>query len=52
MKQYYIYILASQKNGVLYVGITGDLVKRVWQHKNNFVEGFTKKVLRFPLSRE
>lgn len=43
MKQYYVYMLASKKNGVLYIGVTGDLVKRVWEHKNNLVEGFTKK---------
>lgn len=36
-----VYILASRKNGTLYVGVTSDLVKRVWQHKNDFVEGFT-----------
>lgn len=43
MKNYYVYILASKKNGVLYIGVTGDLIKRVWQHKNNFAESFTKK---------
>ena len=37
------YILASRKNGTLYVGVTSDLVKRVWEHKNDFVEGFTRK---------
>ncbi|MCW8857730.1 MAG: GIY-YIG nuclease family protein [Kangiella sp.] len=42
-KNYYVYILASQKNGTLYVGVTSELVKRVWQHKNNVVEGFTQK---------
>ena len=41
--QAYVYILASQKNGTLYAGVTSDLVKRVWQHKNNVVEGFSKK---------
>lgn len=39
----YVYILASQKNGTLYVGETDDLVKRIYQHKNNLVDGFTKK---------
>jgi putative endonuclease len=43
MKNYYVYILASKKDGVLYIGVTGDLIKRVWEHKNNIVEGFTKK---------
>lgn len=43
MKQYFVYILASKKNGTLYIGVTSDLLKRVWQHKNGVVEGFTKK---------
>ena len=38
-----VYILASKRNGTLYVGVTSDLVQRVWQHKNDFVEGFTKQ---------
>jgi len=42
-KQPAVYILASRKNGTLYIGITSDLVKRVWQHKEDMVEGFTKK---------
>lgn len=40
---YYIYLLASQRNGTLYVGVTNNLVRRVWEHKNDFVDGFTKK---------
>ncbi len=38
-----VYILASQRNGTLYVGVTSELVKRVWEHKNDVVEGFTQK---------
>lgn len=36
-------ILASKRNGTLYIGVTSDIVKRVWEHKNDFVEGFTKR---------
>lgn len=43
MKQPCVYILASQRNGTLYVGVTSNLVKRVWEHKNDAVEGFTKR---------
>ena len=42
-KQPAVYILASKRNGTLYVGVTSALAKRVWQHKNNLVEGFTKR---------
>jgi len=38
-----VYILASQPRGTLYVGVTSDLIARVWQHKNKLVEGFTQK---------
>ena len=43
MKQYYVYILTNQRNGTLYIGVTGNLVQRVYQHRNKFVDGFTKK---------
>jgi len=38
-----VYILASKRNGTLYVGVTSDLVKRVYEHKNGLADGFTKK---------
>jgi len=43
MNAYFVYILASKKNGTLYIGVTSNLVKRVFEHKQNMVEGFTKK---------
>jgi putative endonuclease len=39
----YVYILASQYNGTLYIGVTSDLIQRIWQHKDNRADGFTKK---------
>ena len=42
-KDCYVYILANKKNGALYIGVTSNLKKRIWEHKNNVVEGFTKK---------
>lgn len=38
-----VYILANNQNGTLYIGVTSDLVKRVWEHKNDLIEGFTRK---------
>ena len=40
---YYVYILASKKNGTLYVGVTNDVVRRVYEHKEGLAEGFTKR---------
>jgi len=43
MKNCYVYILASQKHGTLYIGVTSDFSKRMCEHRENIVEGFTKK---------
>ena len=42
-KSFYVYILSNERNGTLYVGVTSDLAKRVWEHKNEVADGFTKK---------
>lgn len=42
-KQAYVYIMANARNTVLYVGVTGDLVKRIFAHKEKLIEGFTKR---------
>ena len=38
-KDYYVYVLASQRNGTLYVGVTSNLIKRIWEHKNKAIDG-------------
>jgi len=42
MKNYYVYIMASKKGGVLYIGVTDNLIRRVFEHREALVEGFTK----------
>lgn len=43
MSNNYVYILASKRNGTLYIGVTTDLVRRIWEHKNKVIKGFTEK---------
>jgi len=43
MKQGFVYILSNHKNGTLYVGVTSDLIKRTYEHKNKLINGFSKK---------
>jgi putative endonuclease len=43
MKKYYVYLMASKKNGSLYIGVTNNLVRRIYEHKNDLIGSFTKK---------
>jgi putative endonuclease len=43
MKTYHVYILASKRNGTLYIGMTDNLARRVYEHRNDLIEGFTKR---------
>jgi len=43
MQSFYVYMLASQRNGTLYIGSTSDILRRIWEHKNKLIPGFTAK---------
>ena len=43
MRNYYVYILASDRNGTLYVGVTNDIARRMYEHRNDLADGFTKR---------
>lgn len=41
---YYVYILANKTDSVVYIGVTGDLMRRLWEHRNDLIDGFTKGI--------
>ena len=43
MSEYYVYILGSRRNGTLYIGVTNDVIRRVFEHRNDLLGGFTAK---------
>ena len=43
MKQFFVYMLASKRNGTIYIGMTSNLVQRIWQHKEKSIPGFTER---------
>ena len=43
IKQYYVYILASRRNGTLYIGVTSNIIKRTYEHKHKIIKGFSSK---------
>jgi putative endonuclease len=43
MKSYFVYILTNERNGTLYIGVTNNLERRIWEHRSGLVDGFTKK---------